>query len=63
MASPQEDGGEYFFCLRGALLWRTLVMGVGVGGICGECCFLVLRAGDHPRFSSLHPSGGIHASS
>lgn len=45
------EGGE-----GGALLWKTLVG----GGYMGECCFLVLE-GDHPRFSSLHPSQGKFA--
>ena len=35
----QEDG-EYFFCLRETLLWRTLVGGGYMGG--GKCYILIL---------------------
>ena len=55
MASfPHEEGGggggkgAFSFCLRGALLWRTLVGGRISGGI----LFFSLW-GDDPRFSRL----------
>ena len=53
-SSPHEDWGggegkgEVSFCLRGALLWRTLVGGKIYGGI----LFFSLW-GDDPRFSTL----------
>ena len=55
MASfPHEEGGggegkgEVSSCLRGALLWRTLV----AGRLCGGILFFSLW-GDDPRFSRL----------
>ena len=43
-----QGKGEVSFCLRGALLWRTLVGGKIYGGI----LFFSLW-GDDPRFSTL----------
>ena len=53
-SSPHEDGGggggkgAFSFCLRGTLLWRTLVG----GRICGGILFFSFW-GDDPRFSRL----------
>ena len=53
VSSPYEDGdgsggkGAGSFCLRGTLLWRTLVGGGYIEG------YYLLVLGDDPRFSRL----------